>query len=94
MESWTNCPVRQFIDQFETTVFLLRVHLYQNFEKHVADFYKSDEFKKREKDAEPFFNGVRDYIFGRPATLANIVRCSVIVFIGKILIFLSSDSGT
>lgn len=27
-----------------------------------------------EKDAEPFFKLVKDYVFGRPTTLENIVR--------------------
>lgn len=26
------------------------------------------------QEAQPFFRGVRDFIFGRPATLENIVR--------------------
>ncbi len=41
------------------------------FEKHIKDFYASDGFKKKAKEAEPFFKGVKDYVFGRPATLEN-----------------------
>ncbi|KAK7030942.1 hypothetical protein VNI00_013889 [Paramarasmius palmivorus] len=42
-----------------------------NFEKHVAQFYSSSEFKKKEKEAEPFFRAVKDYVFGRSLTLQN-----------------------
>ncbi|KAF8652658.1 hypothetical protein AX16_004264 [Volvariella volvacea WC 439] len=42
-----------------------------NFEKHVKSFYGSAEFKDKAKAAEPFFKGVKDYIFGRPAVLEN-----------------------
>ncbi|KAF9449257.1 phosphoglycerate mutase-like protein [Macrolepiota fuliginosa MF-IS2] len=41
------------------------------FEKHIKDFYASDAFKKKAKDAESFFKGVKDYVFGRPTTLEN-----------------------
>jgi lysosomal acid phosphatase len=43
-----------------------------NFQKHIADFYNSAEFKQVARDAQPFFSGVRDYIFGRTANLENI----------------------
>ncbi|KII95447.1 hypothetical protein PLICRDRAFT_97310 [Plicaturopsis crispa FD-325 SS-3] len=43
-----------------------------NFEKHIANFYKSDEFKKQEQAAQPFFNNIKDFVFGRPTTLENI----------------------
>ena len=33
----------------------------------------SDEFKKAERAAAPFLNDVHDFVFGRPATLENIV---------------------
>jgi len=46
----------------------------QNFDKHIQDFYKSADFKKKSEEAQPFFKGVKDYVFGRPATLENIVR--------------------
>ncbi|KAJ3890255.1 histidine phosphatase superfamily [Lentinula edodes] len=41
------------------------------FEKHISEFYASDEFKAKEKDAQPFFNSVKDFVFGRPTTLEN-----------------------
>ena len=47
---------------------------FQNFDKHIQDFYKSADFKKKSEDAQPFFKGVKDYVFGRPANLENIVR--------------------
>ncbi|KAL0955523.1 hypothetical protein HGRIS_001761 [Hohenbuehelia grisea] len=42
------------------------------FEKHIAEFHASDEFKEIEKQAQPFFKGVKDFVFGRPTTLENI----------------------
>ncbi|KAF7332863.1 hypothetical protein MVEN_02391300 [Mycena venus] len=42
------------------------------FQKHVAAFYDSDAFKAKAKDAAPFFKDIKDYVFGRPATLENI----------------------
>jgi hypothetical protein len=42
-----------------------------NFQKHIKDFYNSAEFKAKAKDADKFFSGVKDYVFGRPATLEN-----------------------
>jgi hypothetical protein len=42
------------------------------FEKHIADFYHSKEFKEKANDAEPFFKGIKDYVFGRPTILENI----------------------
>ncbi|KAF8883292.1 histidine phosphatase superfamily [Infundibulicybe gibba] len=42
------------------------------FEKHIKNFYGSEEFKSKAKDAQPFFKGVKDYVFGRPTTLENI----------------------
>ncbi|KAF8911679.1 histidine phosphatase superfamily [Gymnopilus junonius] len=41
------------------------------FEKHIKDFYKSDDFKAKAKEAVPFFKAVKDYVFGRPTTLEN-----------------------
>ena len=46
----------------------------QAFQKHIEKFYASEEFQKKAKDAEPFFNGVRDFVFGKALTLQNIVR--------------------
>jgi len=42
-----------------------------NFEKHISKVMSSDEFKKKAKEAEPFFKGVKDFVFGRPLTLEN-----------------------
>ncbi|KZP07656.1 phosphoglycerate mutase-like protein [Athelia psychrophila] len=42
------------------------------FQKHVEAFHKSEEFKKKAAEAEPFFKGVKDFIFGREETLENI----------------------
>ncbi|KAJ3823681.1 histidine phosphatase superfamily [Lentinula raphanica] len=41
------------------------------FNKHVREFYASEEFKQKEKDAQPFFRSVKDFVFGRPTTLEN-----------------------
>ena len=46
----------------------------QAFEKHVKEFYNSDDFKKKSQEAQNFFKSVRDYVFGRPTTLENSVR--------------------
>ncbi|KAH7929552.1 phosphoglycerate mutase-like protein [Leucogyrophana mollusca] len=43
------------------------------FEKHIADVYGSEEFRKTSKAAGPFFGAVKDYVFGRPTTLENAV---------------------
>ncbi|KAG7091480.1 hypothetical protein E1B28_010511 [Marasmius oreades] len=42
-----------------------------NFSKHVAEFYSSEEFKKKDRDAQPFFGAIKDFVFGRPTTLEN-----------------------
>ncbi|KIM36791.1 hypothetical protein M413DRAFT_448925 [Hebeloma cylindrosporum] len=42
-----------------------------SFDKHIKQFYTSTDFKAKAQDAVPFFRGVRDYVFGRPATLEN-----------------------
>lgn len=42
------------------------------FEKHISRVHASDEFVKKAREAQPFLQSVRDYIFGRPATLDNI----------------------
>ncbi|KAJ7718721.1 histidine phosphatase superfamily [Mycena maculata] len=44
-----------------------------NFQKHVASFYGSDEFKAKAEEAAPFFRDVKDFVFGRPTTLENII---------------------
>jgi len=43
-----------------------------NLQKHVRDFHESKEFKEVSRDAQPFFSAVRDFIFGRTASLENI----------------------
>ncbi|KAG5640481.1 hypothetical protein DXG03_008373 [Asterophora parasitica] len=43
------------------------------FEKHTKDFYASQQFKDKSKDAQPFFRAVKDYVFGRPTTLENAI---------------------
>ncbi|KAJ7212745.1 histidine phosphatase superfamily [Mycena haematopus] len=43
------------------------------FQKHITSFYESDAFKAKAKDAAPFFADIKDYVFGRPATLENII---------------------
>ncbi|KAJ7617940.1 histidine phosphatase superfamily [Roridomyces roridus] len=43
------------------------------FEKHIAGFHKSDAFKAKAEDAEPFFRDLKDFVFGRPTTLENII---------------------
>jgi hypothetical protein len=47
--------------------------LSQAFERHVQNVYNSEAFKAKASEAQPFFKGVRDFVFGRPATLENIV---------------------
>ncbi|KAF9222137.1 phosphoglycerate mutase-like protein [Gyrodon lividus] len=42
------------------------------FKKHVSEVYASEEFKETAKNAQSFFGSVHDYMFGRPATLADI----------------------
>ncbi|KAF6746761.1 histidine phosphatase superfamily [Ephemerocybe angulata] len=41
------------------------------FSAHAKAFYNSEDFKKKAQEAQPFFKGVRDYVFGRPTTLEN-----------------------
>lgn len=42
------------------------------FQKHITTFQSSPEFKQKAADAQPFFKGVQDFVFGRPTTLDNI----------------------
>jgi hypothetical protein len=51
----------------------MRQFEFQTFEKHIRNFYASQEFKQKEKAAQPFFTAVKDYVFGRPLTLENAV---------------------
>ena len=46
----------------------------QNFQKHVKDFYASDQFRAAEAQASRFFTEAKDFLFGRPANLMNAVR--------------------
>jgi len=41
------------------------------FQKHIKEFYSSEDFKAKAQDAVPFFKAVKDYVFGRPTTLEN-----------------------
>ncbi|KAJ6518482.1 histidine phosphatase superfamily [Mycena vulgaris] len=43
------------------------------FQKQVTSFHDSDAFKAKAKDAASFFTDVKDYVFGRPTTLENII---------------------
>ncbi|KAJ7884605.1 hypothetical protein B0H14DRAFT_3742212 [Mycena olivaceomarginata] len=43
------------------------------FVQHISAFYNSDAFKAKAKDAAPFFQNIKVFVFGRPATLENIV---------------------
>ncbi|KAG9308031.1 phosphoglycerate mutase-like protein [Chiua virens] len=43
------------------------------FKKHVSEIYASDEFAQASKDAQDFFETIHDYMFGRPATLVDMV---------------------
>jgi len=45
-----------------------------NFEKHVKAFYSSDQFREAEAQASRFFTESKDFLFGRPANLANAVN--------------------
>ncbi|KAJ6480572.1 histidine phosphatase superfamily [Mycena vitilis] len=42
------------------------------FEKHIEKFYASDAFKAKATEAASFFHDVKDFVFGRAATLENI----------------------
>jgi lysosomal acid phosphatase len=74
LESWTDCPVRSPIAM--VGIVLKRGLIRQAFEEHIQRFYASDEFKMKAREAEPFFNGIRDFVFGRPLSLQNIVSSS------------------
>ncbi|TFK50783.1 phosphoglycerate mutase-like protein [Heliocybe sulcata] len=41
------------------------------FEKHVQNYYGSDEFKKEAKNAEPFFNAVKGFVYGPEVSFQN-----------------------
>ncbi|KAJ7579667.1 histidine phosphatase superfamily [Mycena floridula] len=44
------------------------------FQKHISEFYASDEFKQKEEEAQPFFKNIKDFVFGRATTLNNIIH--------------------
>ncbi|KAJ3491471.1 hypothetical protein NLI96_g722 [Meripilus lineatus] len=41
------------------------------FQKHVEKVLSSPEFQELNKKSQPFFNTLKDFVFGRPTTLAN-----------------------
>ncbi|KAF7337359.1 hypothetical protein MSAN_02261800 [Mycena sanguinolenta] len=43
------------------------------FQKHVKSFHESDAFKDKAEEADSFFKDIKDYVFGRPTTLENII---------------------
>jgi len=43
------------------------------FQKHVEEVHNSDKMKKKDQEAESFWKAVKDYTFGRPAGIKNIV---------------------
>jgi hypothetical protein len=45
----------------------------QAFEEHVERVYKSDEFKKKADEGSHFLSKLKDFTFGRPTALENIV---------------------
>ncbi|KAK7691525.1 hypothetical protein QCA50_004924 [Cerrena zonata] len=42
------------------------------FQKHVENILKSDKIRDAEKKAQPFFNTLKDFVFGRPLNMENI----------------------
>lgn len=49
------------------------------FQARVKKIHNSEEFKKKEQDAQKFFHTLKDFVFGRPTAMENMVRltCSV-----------------
>ena len=45
------------------------------FEAHVKKVLNSEKMKEVEQSAQPFFRDVRDFVFGRPTTMENMVSC-------------------
>ncbi|KAJ7249140.1 histidine phosphatase superfamily [Mycena haematopus] len=43
------------------------------FQKHISAFHESDTFKRKAKEAQSFFDDIKDFVFGRRATLDNII---------------------
>ncbi len=48
------------------------------FQKHVKAFKDSEDFKGMHKKAQPFFDSVKDYVFGRELSMNNIVSRSLL----------------
>lgn len=55
------------------------------FEKHIKNFYGSDEFKKEAKNAEPFFNAVKGFVYGPEVSFEN--AYNVFDFVGTELTY-------
>lgn len=75
----TIAPLRAGLIALSVVIKLLRTSLtfvHQAFEKHVANIQASAEFKEVARSAQPFFNDLKDYVFGRPLTLENMVMLS------------------
>lgn len=51
----------------------MKERLDQAFEKHVAKVHSSEKFKEVAKQAQPFFNALKDFAFGHELTLENMV---------------------
>jgi hypothetical protein len=71
MESWTDCPACGFL------YIIPSPHTHssrQAFQKHIATFHGSAAFKEKAQESTRFFHDIKDYVFGRPTTLENIVR--------------------
>ncbi|KAJ7246993.1 phosphoglycerate mutase-like protein [Mycena rebaudengoi] len=43
------------------------------FQKHIATFHGSAAFKEKAQESTRFFHDIKDYVFGRPTTLENII---------------------
>ncbi|KAL4068749.1 histidine phosphatase superfamily [Scleroderma yunnanense] len=43
------------------------------FQQHISEVYASESFKATAKAAQPFFQAIRDFVFGRPTTLENAI---------------------
>ncbi|PSS05536.1 hypothetical protein PHLCEN_2v3738 [Hermanssonia centrifuga] len=41
------------------------------FQEHVKKVQSSSKFREAEQNAAPFFKDIKDYVFGRPTTMAN-----------------------
>ena len=45
----------------------------QAFDAHVKKVLNSEKMKEVAQSAQPFFKDVRDFVFGRPTTMENMV---------------------